>query len=75
LGSLYAAQLAETYAQEHPLEDEIRRGEFGELLFWLRSNIHRPGQRFSAEDLVEKATGERLDAAAFFRHIEAKQFS
>ena len=44
LGSLYAAQLAETYAREHPLEDEIRRGEFGGLLSWLRTNIHRVGQ-------------------------------
>jgi carboxypeptidase Taq len=75
LGSLYAAQLAETYGRKHPLEDEIRRGEFGGLLFWLRSHIHRPGQRFSAEDLIEKATGKRLDAAAFFRHIEAKHLS
>jgi carboxypeptidase Taq len=75
LGSLYAAQLAETYAREHPLEDEIRRGEFGGLLFWLRSNIHRPGHRFSAEDLIESATGKRLDAAAFFRHIETKHLS
>ena len=75
LGSLYAAQLAETYAREHPLEDEIRRGEFGGLLAWLRSKIHRPGQRFSAEDLIEKATGKRLDAAAFFRYIEAKHLS
>ena len=75
LGSLYAAQLAETYAREHPLEDEIRRGEFGGLLAWLRSKIHRPGQRFSAEELIEKATGKGLDAAAFFRYIEAKHLS
>ena len=75
LGSLYAAQLAETYAREHPLEDETRRGEFGGLLAWLRSKIHRPGQRFSAEELIEKATGKRLDAAAFFRYIEAKHLS
>src|ERR1044072_6671745 len=27
LGSVYAAQLAEAYAYEHPLDDEIRRGE------------------------------------------------
>ena len=75
LGSLYAAQLAETYAREHPLEDETRRGEFGGLLAWLRSKIHRPGQRFSAEELIEKATGKRLDAVAFFRYIEAKHLS
>jgi carboxypeptidase Taq len=72
LGSLYAAQLAEAYARGHPLEDEIRHGEFGGLLAWLRSNIHRIGQRFSAEQLIERATGKGLDTGAFFRHLEAK---
>ena len=75
LGSLYAAQLAETYAREHQLEDEIGRGKFGGLLAWLRTNIHRAGQRFPAEELIEKATGKGLDTAAFFRHLEAKRLS
>ena len=75
LGSLYAAQLAETYAREHPLEDEIRRGEFGGLLAWLRTNIHRVGQRFSAEGIMDKTTGKGLDTGAFFRHLEAKRLS
>ena len=75
LGSLYAAQLAETYAREHPLEDEIQRGEFGGLLAWLRTNIHRVGQRFPAEEIMDKATGKGLDTGAFFRHLEAKRLS
>jgi carboxypeptidase Taq len=72
LGSLYAAQLAETYARVHPFEDEIRHGEFNGLLAWLRTNIHRLGQRSSAEEIIEKATGKGLDASAFFRHLERK---
>ena len=58
LGSLYAAQLAETYARVNPLDAEIGRGEFGGLLQWLRGNIHRIGSRYSAEDIVAKATGK-----------------
>ena len=73
LGSLYAAQLAEAYAREHPLEDEIQRGEFGGLLNWLRKNVHRIGHRFSSEEIVTKATGKGLDTSAFFRHLEAKR--
>jgi carboxypeptidase Taq len=72
LGSLYAAQLAETYARHHPLEDEVRRGEFSGLLTWLRSNIHCLGQRSSAEEIMIKATGKGLDTKAFFRHLESK---
>jgi carboxypeptidase Taq len=70
LGSLYAAQFAETYEREHPLDAQIRRGEFRPLLGWLRENVHRVGQRFTAEELVTRATGRGLDAAAFFRHLE-----
>jgi hypothetical protein len=57
---------------EHPLDDEIRRGEFGGLLAWLRTNIHRMGQRLSAEEIIEKATGDGLGTGAFFRYLEAK---
>jgi carboxypeptidase Taq len=70
LGSLYAAQFAETYERDHPLDAQIRRGEFRPLLGWLRENVHRVGQRFTAEELVTRATGRGLDAAAFFRHLE-----
>ncbi len=72
LGSLYAAQFAETYERDHPLQDEIRRGDFRPLLGWLRENVHHVGQRSTAEGLVMRATGRGLDAAAFFRHLKAK---
>jgi carboxypeptidase Taq len=72
LGSLYAAQLAEAYERDNPLQEEIRRGEFSGLLTWLRRNVHRVGHRHSAEKIVTRATGKGLDAAAFFRHVEAR---
>jgi hypothetical protein len=52
-----------------------RSARMASILAWLRSKVHRPGQRFSAEELIEKATGKGLDAAAFFRYIEAKHLS
>jgi len=72
LGSLYAAQLAEAYERDHPLEAEIRRGAYSGLLAWLRRHVHQPGHRHSAEKIVTLATGKGLDAAAFFRHVERK---
>ena len=72
LGSLYAAQFAESYERDHPLREEIERGEFQRLLAWLRSHVHRIGHRFEAEDIVAKATGTGLDGAAFFRYLERK---
>lgn len=72
LGSLYAAQLAEKYAADRALDDEIGRGAFGGLLSWLRLHVHRVGHRYAAEEIVTRATGKGLDTAAFFRHLERK---
>ena len=71
IGSLYAAQLVETYATKNALDDEMRAGECGKLREWLRANVYELGNRHSAEDIVTRATGKGLDTAAFFRHVES----
>jgi carboxypeptidase Taq len=70
IGSLYAAQMVETYTKGAKLDDEIRAGNFAGLLGWLRENVHRHGAMWPAEELVTRATGKGLDASAFFRHCE-----
>ena len=72
LGSLYAAQFAETYGRDHPLTDEIADGRFGGLLSWLREHVHRLGHRLAAEELVARATGKGIDAGAFFRYLDTR---
>ena len=72
IGSLYAAQLVQTYGAARDLEGEIAAGRFEGLLGFLREKIHRPGDRLPAEDLVTAATGRGLDAAAFLAHVERK---
>jgi len=73
IGSLYAAQLIETYAGKNKLADEIRTGHFDGLRNWLRTNVYENGNRFSAEELATRATGKGLDKTAFFRHIESPE--
>jgi len=70
IGSLYAAQLVETYARGRTLDDEFRRGDFTGLLGFLRENVHRHGAMWTSEELMTRATGKGLDAGAFFRHCE-----
>ena len=72
LGNLYAAQLVETYERGHPLEDEIRGGDFGGLVNWLRRNIHQIGHRESAEEIMLQVTGKGLDTAAFRQHVSRR---
>jgi carboxypeptidase Taq len=72
IGSLYAAQLAETYARDHSLEEEIASGNFASLRGWLKTNVHAVGNRFPAEDLMTRVTGKGLDTTAFFAHLASK---
>lgn len=73
LGNLYAAQLWEAASHDLVgLEEAIARGEFGELLGWLREKVHRHGRRYSAAELCHRATGSELSAEPFFRYLEGK---
>ncbi len=73
LGNLIGAQLAETILVALPdLDAQFERGEFGPLLDWLRTNIHRHGRRYEPAALVERVTGRPISAEAFVRYAKQK---
>ncbi|MFA5551342.1 MAG: carboxypeptidase M32 [Trueperaceae bacterium] len=73
LGNLMSVQLFEA-AERHvgDLEGAIRAGDFAPLLSWLRKNVHRHGNRYSPAELLERATGARLDAGPYLDYLRAK---
>lgn len=73
LGNLYAAQLWDAIGAALPgLEDELRRGEFGGLLGWLREHVHVHGRRYTAPELCQRATGRPLSHEPLLRYLEGK---
>jgi len=73
LGNLIALQLWEKIRSEIPdLERQIERGEFGELLSWLRQNIHRHGGKFEPADLVRRVTGSAITSEPYLRYLRSK---
>lgn len=73
LGNLYAAQLLEAAREELPDHDEqIKNGEFGHLLGWMRKNVHHRGSVLEPADLIEEATGAPPSPDAFVRYICTK---
>ena len=73
LGNLYAAQLfAKARADLGGLDGSFARGEFGELLAWLRDKIHRHGQRYRPVPLIERATGAKPDHQPLIAAIRHK---
>ena len=54
------------------LDEKIAAGEFRPLLDWLRENIHRHGQRYTATELVRVVTGESLSHKPFMAYLTGK---
>jgi len=73
LGNLYAAQLwAEIQTRLPDLDAALERGEFDDLLAWLRTEIHAHGRRYTAPELCERVTGRPLGADPFLSYLEEK---
>lgn len=73
LGNLYSAQFfVQTKKELGNLDEQFARGEFGKLKEWLKEKIHRQGQRYRAEKLVEVITGKPLSHRPLMDYLKAK---
>jgi carboxypeptidase Taq len=73
LGNLNAAQLFRRAQQELPaMESELARGEYANLLGWLRQKVHQQGQRYVPQDLMQHATGEPTRASYHTEYLRKK---
>jgi carboxypeptidase Taq len=73
LGNLYSAQFfGRAEADLGNLAEMFAQGDFRPLLQWLREKVHCHGQRYSAAELVERATGRPLSARPLVEHLTAK---
>jgi carboxypeptidase Taq len=68
-----AAQLWEKAGEALPdLDGQIERGDFEPLREWLRENVHRHGRKFSAAEVVERATGRPIEVGPYVRYLTEK---
>jgi carboxypeptidase Taq len=73
LGNLVSAQLWEKINKDiRGLDDQIRQGNFSELLNWLRTKIHVYGHKYDPQDLVQKVTGSRITSEPYVRYLTRK---
>jgi carboxypeptidase Taq len=73
LGNLISVQLWEKIHKDiRDLDDQICRGNFGELLAWLRKNIHQHGHKYDPQDLVKKVTGSKITPEPYVRYLTKK---
>ena len=73
LGNLIGAQLMEKIRIALPdLDGQIERGEFNQLLGWLREHVHKHGRKLTPNELLERATGRPLTAEPWIDYVRHK---
>lgn len=73
LGNLIASMLWEKINEDIPdLEARIEGADFSQLLAWLREKVHHHGAKFKPMDLVQRVTGQALNAEPYMRYLRTK---
>jgi carboxypeptidase Taq len=73
LGNLISVQLWECIQRDIPdLMEKIGKGEFSDLLTWLRMNVHKHGKKFEPQVLIQKITGSKIDPNPYLRYLKRK---
>lgn len=72
LGSMYSAQFYDYMKKNFDIEDKLNNRDYHSIKKWLNENIHELGGIYTAEELCEKVTGEKLKASYFIDYIKEK---
>jgi carboxypeptidase Taq len=73
LGNILSAQFYDAALKAHPeIPDQIARGEFATLHGWLEENIYQHGSKFTANEIVKRATGQELTIEPYIRYLRTK---
>ena len=73
IGTIYASQLFKKMKEENPsFYSEIEKGNFRNILNWLRDHVHKYGRLMTADDIIKNACGEGLNAKVFVEYLKEK---
>jgi carboxypeptidase Taq len=73
LGNILSAQFFDSALRAKPsIREEIAVGSFGTLHGWLREHVYQHGRKYTAPELVERATGQQLSIDPYMRYLRGK---
>lgn len=74
LGNILAAQFYTSAFKAHPeIPTEIKRkGEFSTLHNWLKENLYQHGSKYTAPEIIERATGSPLSIKPYIAYLKLK---
>ena len=73
LGNILGAQFFATALEAAPeIPSEIENGTFDTLHTWLKDNLYQYGSKYTAPEIVERATGSPLSIEPYMAYLRTK---
>ncbi len=73
LGNIMSAQFFDSALRARPaIREEIATGSFGALHSWLQEHVYQHGRKYTASELVERATGQQLSIEPYMHYLRGK---
>jgi carboxypeptidase Taq len=73
LGNIMGAQIFAAALRAQPgIPNEMRQGRFATLHNWLKENLYQHGRKFTASEVIERATGKSLSIEPYIQYLRTK---
>jgi len=73
LGNIMSAQIYDAALRAHPdIPEQTAVGSFGTLHDWLREHIYRYGRKYTAPEIIQRATGSPLRIEPYIAYLKQK---
>lgn len=73
IGSIYSAQLYAQLKREKPgIDKQIEKGNFSQIITWLKNKVHSHGSKLMAEEIIKKATKQGLNPDIYVNYLNNK---
>ena len=73
LGNILSAQFFSAALKAHPeIPEEMKQGQFSTLHDWLKQNLYRHGRKFTAVEIVQRATGGTMSIDPYIQYLKTK---
>jgi carboxypeptidase Taq len=73
LGNIMSALFYSQALKAHPeIPEEIAEAKFDSLHGWMKENIYQHGSKFTANELIERVTGNELTITPYIDYLQTK---
>ena len=73
MGNILGAQFYTSALETHPeIPSEIEVGEFNTLHNWLKNNVYQHGSKYTAPEIIERATGHSMTIEPYINYLRTK---